>query len=172
MRASGRRERGESGGGKAGTAVPLRLASTAHDENFAYQTVNSNNFAYKTTHYYASSTAGRERRTPAANVPQRGVAHSRWSCLIGFGTNRDSTAAHRADEREHRSPQGEKRRATLRKVSNPIFCKCKKITKQKEKATTGKFICQAVACSLQGLRNDSWRQTCRCEVSRTPDGRA
>jgi len=28
------------------------------------------------------------------------------------------------------------------------------------------------SCFLQGLRNDSWRQTCRCEVSRTPDGRA
>ena len=42
--------------------------------------------------------------------------------------------------------------ATLRKVSNPFFCIAKKY-QQKEKATTGKFICQAVACFLQGLRN-------------------
>jgi len=59
---------------------------------------------------------GEKRRATAANVPPRDVAHSRWSCLIGFGTSRDSTAAHRADEREHRRPQGEKRRATAANV--------------------------------------------------------
>ena len=38
------------------------------------------------------------------------------------------------------------------------FLRMQKIPKQKEKATTGKFICQAVACFLRGLRNDSWKK--------------
>ena len=76
---------------------------------------------------------GGSHAAAAANVPLRGVAHSRWSCLIGFGTSRDSTAAHRADEREHRRPQGEKRRATRRKVSNPIFLQMQKNNGKKKK---------------------------------------
>jgi len=33
------------------------------------------------------------------------------------------------------------------------FLRMQKIPKQKEKAPAGKFICQAGACFLQGLRN-------------------
>ena len=54
------------------------------------------------------------------------------------------------DEREHRRPQVEKRRATRNKVSNPIFFIAKNIG-QKEKILTDKAICQSQDLLFTGL---------------------
>ena len=58
----------------------------------------------------------------------------------------------RSDEvREHRRPQGEKRRATRRKVSNPIFLQMQKNNGKKKKQQRANEICQSPELLFAGI---------------------
>ena len=85
--------------------------------------------------------------------------------MVGQG-ERDSTRAKRS-EREHRSPQGEKRKATLKKQGAiPFFCTAKKglrnggLGKKDKKMAAHFFIFSSHSETLFEVKNSEFR----CEI--------